>query len=206
MRHLDEFSSASSSSPSAEKQDLALNDMVANLINSWGEHSDREGLEKTPQRFLNAMKELTSGYALDAKAAVGDGVFKSEGSGLVSVNDIEFFSLCEHHLLPFWGRVSISYFPGEKILGLSKLARLVEVFSRRLQVQERLTNQLALAVIETCGARAVAVQIEAQHMCMAMRGVKKINSNTRTEACFGVDNLGTQEADRLWASLQRRQA
>ena len=178
--------------------------LVQTLLNDIGEQPMREGLIKTPERFEKAFRELTTGYQMTAAQAVGEGVFAAEGRGLVAVNGIEFFSLCEHHLLPFWGQASIAYWPGEKILGLSKLARVVDVFARRLQVQERLTREIADSICELVGARAVAVRVEAQHMCMMMRGVKKNQSTTRSEHVVGYDNLESFEKDRLWKALEQQ--
>ena len=177
--------------------------MVAEMLTSFGEDAHREGLLKTPERFEKAMRELTAGYRITAKEAVGDGIFDAEGSGLVTVKEIEFFSLCEHHLLPFWGTASIAYLPGEKILGLSKLARIVEVFARRLQVQERLTKEIAESISELVSPRAVFVQVEASHMCMMMRGVRKVNSMTLTEYGVGLDSIPINERERLISSCTR---
>lgn len=172
------------------------------LLFEVGENPDREGLERTPARFEKAFRELTAGYRITPAQAVGEGLFKAEGAGPVAVRDIEFFSLCEHHLLPFWGHVSITYLPQEHILGLSKLARLVETFARRLQVQERLNREIALAVSELVGARAVAVQIRARHMCMMMRGVRKIDSETLTEFAVGMEDLTAEERERMWSRVK----
>lgn len=166
-----------------------------------GEDPKREGLVKTPERFYKAIQELTSGYTTTPEAVVGDGIFESESNGLVCVKDIEFYSLCEHHMLPFWGKASIAYLPSGKILGLSKLARIVDVFAKRLQVQERLTKEVSDSVFSLVNARAVAVRIEAQHMCMMMRGVEKQSSTTTTEYMVGSENLSEHERDRLWKQL-----
>lgn len=176
----------------------ALVESVYNMLNQIGEDPEREGLLKTPERFEKAMRELTSGYRITAAQAVGEGIFEAEGSGLVAVRDIEFFSLCEHHLLPFWGRMSVAYLPKDKILGLSKLARIVEVYARRLQVQERLTKDVAESVAELLDARAVFVTCEAHHMCMMMRGVKKASSFTKTEFGVGIESLSDSEKERMW--------
>lgn len=170
------------------------------ILQSVGEDLQREGLERTPQRFSKAIKEICSGYQLTAQDAVGEGVFEGVG-GLVSVRDIDFFSLCEHHMLPFWGTVSIAYIPGEKILGLSKLPRIVEVFAKRLQVQERLTKEIAGAIQEVIAPKAVAVRIKGAHMCMMMRGIKKTGSETVSEFAIGVDQLPERDQERLWKSI-----
>jgi GTP cyclohydrolase I len=180
--------------------EIPIQATVYSLLNQIGEDPEREGLLKTPDRFERAIRELTSGYQLTAREAVGDGIFAAEGNGLISVKKIEFHSLCEHHLLPFWGHISISYYPNDKILGLSKLARVVEVFARRLQVQERLTREVAEAIHDLTNARAVFVHAEAQHMCMMMRGVRKNDSLTQTEFTLGFEQLSDFERHRLSGS------
>ena len=177
--------------------------MAASLIlRASGEDSSREGLERTPERFRKAMLHLLSGYEKSPREVVGEGVFKAEGTGLVSVKDVEFYSLCEHHMLPFWGKASVAYYPSRKILGLSKIPRLVDLFARRFQVQERLTDQLASAMVELLKPRAVAVRVSACHLCMMMRGVEKQNSHTITEASRGLEKLSELEVSRLWKSLE----
>lgn len=176
-------------------------DSVKTILNNMGEDVSREGLARTPERFEKALAELTSGYKLNLIDVVGEGIFEAENAGLVSVREIEFFSLCEHHMLPFWGKVSIAYYPDSHILGLSKLARVVDVFAKRLQVQERLTRQVAEAISDLIDARAVAVKVEAQHMCMMMRGVKKINSNTVTEFSVNLNELKQDETIRIWKAI-----
>jgi GTP cyclohydrolase IA len=173
---------------------------VAAMVSHLGEDPRRGGLLQTPRRFAKAMRYLTSGYELDVDAVVGGGVFPSEGEGLVLVRDVEFYSLCEHHLLPFFGRVHVGYLPGERIIGLSKIPRIVELFARRFQVQERLTAQVADALVEVLDPQGVVVIAEAQHMCMAMRGVQKQQSATITRALRGVyatDSLARQEVASL---------
>lgn len=175
--------------------------MCSQALMEIGEDPTREGLVRTPHRFRKAFHELTRGYSMTAREAVGEGIFESESSGPVFVKEIEFFSLCEHHLLPFWGKVTIGYVPEDKILGLSKLARVVEVFARRLQVQERLTKEIAESISELVGARAVSVIVEASHMCMAMRGVSKPGSMTRTEFNLGVENLNELDRSRFMKGM-----
>lgn len=187
-------------SPADIADSARLRGAIVDLLNDIGENPSREGLAKTPDRFLKAMRELTVGYALSAEDAVGEGIFEAEGPGLVCVKGIEFFSLCEHHLLPFWGEASVAYLPNEKILGLSKLARIVEVFARRLQVQERLTHEIAQAVNELIRPRAVFVKVGASHMCMMMRGVRKVQSTTSTEFGIGLDSLPQTDRERMFAS------
>jgi GTP cyclohydrolase I len=169
---------------------------VEAMVRHLGEDPARAGLLQTPKRFATAMRFLTSGYELDVEAVVGDGVFPAQGEGQVLVRDVEFYSLCEHHLLPFFGRVHVGYLPNERIIGLSKIPRIVELFARRFQVQERITTQVADALVEVLDPRGVIVVAEAQHMCMAMRGVQKPHSATSTRALRGLyahDALARQE-------------
>lgn len=171
------------------------------ILKSVGEDLSREGLLRTPQRFAKALAETTSGYAMTVEDAIGEGVFAAEGSGIVCVKDVEFHSMCEHHMLPFWGKASIAYIPREKIVGLSKIPRLVDMFARRFQVQERLTRQVAEALGEAVAPKAVVVRTTSAHMCMMMRGVEKQQSETTTEYSLGVDSLSATERDRLFASF-----
>jgi GTP cyclohydrolase I len=179
-----------------------MSEMAGSLIlRAAGEDTEREGVRKTPQRFAKAMKHLTSGYTMTAREAVGEGVFEAEGSGLVCVRNVEFYSLCEHHMLPFWGKASVAYYPNKKILGLSKIPRIVEVFARRFQVQERLTREVSEAVKELIEPRAVVTRVKACHLCMMMRGVEKQQSDTITESSLGLEQLSEIEQKRLWAAL-----
>lgn len=179
----------------------SLRQAASIIIEALGEDSDREGLLRTPSRFAKAFTEMCSGYQLTVQDAVGEGIFKGEGR-LVSVRDVQFFSLCEHHMLPFWGTASVAYIPDEKILGLSKIPRLVDVFAKRLQVQERLTQEVAEGIQEVIKPKAVAVRIKASHMCMMMRGVKRTGSETVTEFSLGLETLNPLEQERLWKSIE----
>jgi GTP cyclohydrolase I len=158
---------------------------VEAILRHVGEDPRRPGLADTPKRYAAAMRFLTGGYAESVDDVVGNGVFAAEGEGVVAVRDVEFFSLCEHHLLPFFGRVHVAYLPGERIIGLSKIPRVVDLFARRFQVQERMTEQIADALVDVLAPRGVAVVAEARHLCMAMRGVQKQGSVTSTRALRG---------------------
>lgn len=162
-----------------------LEEHYTGVINLLGEDSEREGLIKTPERAAKAMQFLTQGYKQDAEAILRSAMFREEYSEMVIVKDIELYSLCEHHLLPFFGKAHVAYIPNGYIVGLSKLPRLIDVFARRLQVQERLTHQILHCINDTLQPLGVAVVIEAQHMCMMMRGVQKQNSLTTTSAFTG---------------------
>jgi GTP cyclohydrolase IA len=150
-----------------------------------GDDPDREGLQRTPERVAKAMSWLTRGYREDVRSIVGQGVFEEDHENMVMVRDIELYSLCEHHLLPFFGRAHVAYIPNGKIVGLSKVPRIVDMFARRLQVQERLTEQIAAAIEEVLAPHGVGVVIEAAHLCMMMRGVEKQSSKTITSALRG---------------------
>ena len=162
-----------------------IEEWVAKILKELGEDVQREGLERTPERVAKALKFLTSGYQQDVKDVLNDALFVEEYDEMVVVKDIDVMSLCEHHLLPFIGKCHVAYLPGKKIVGLSKIPRLVEMFSRRLQVQERLTTQIAQTLQEALKPRGVAVVIEAIHLCMVMRGVEKQNSKAVTSAMLG---------------------
>ncbi len=171
--------------PGTDLSGVPYPDLVAEMIRRLGDDPSREGLLKTPLRVEQAMETLTRGYAMTAEDAIGDAVFEEHHHNMILVKDIEMYSLCEHHLLPFFGKVHVAYIPDGKIIGLSKSARLVEVFARRLQVQERLTEQIAEALWERIEPMGVGVVVEAYHLCMMMRGVQKQNSKTITSAMRG---------------------
>jgi GTP cyclohydrolase IA len=159
--------------------------LIRQLLERVGEDPDRDGLRGTPQRFEQAFRFLTSGYHQDVDKVLNNALFDVKYDEMVIVSDIDFYSLCEHHVLPFFGKVHVAYLPNKKVIGLSKIARLVEVFSRRLQVQERLTTQIADTIQQKINPYGVGVVIEAQHMCMLMRGVEKQNSRAVTSSMLG---------------------
>ncbi|MEK9556712.1 MAG: GTP cyclohydrolase I FolE [Gammaproteobacteria bacterium] len=163
----------------------SLSESYRNAIEAIGENPEREGLLDTPKRAAKALEFLTSGYRQDLSTIVNGAVFESENDEMVVVRDIELYSMCEHHMLPFTGRCHIGYLPNGKVLGLSKFARITDMFARRLQIQENLTREIALAVQEVTGARGVAVVVEARHFCMMMRGVEKQNSTMATSVMLG---------------------
>lgn len=194
----DEKCSYHESKKSVPTREALIPEMVnvyRTLLSSLGENPDREGLLKTPERAAKAMLYFTKGYDQSLEEILNDAIFDENHDEMVVVKDIEMFSMCEHHLVPFYGKVSIGYLPSGKVLGLSKLARIVEVYSRRLQVQERLTKQIAVAVLKAVQPTGVAVVVEGSHMCMVMRGVQKINSKTVTSTMLGEfrDNQKTRE-------------
>jgi GTP cyclohydrolase I len=172
-------------SESTEVENADFEALVRRQLQLIGEDPDREGLQRTPERVSKSLAWLTRGYAMSVEDVVGGAVFEESHESMVMVRDIELYSLCEHHLLPFFGRAHVAYIPDGRIVGLSKLARIVEVFARRLQVQERLTEQVAQAIEDVLHPRGVGVVIEATHLCMMMRGVEKQNSRTITSALRG---------------------
>jgi len=162
-----------------------IESLTRELLVALGEDPDREGLVKTPERVARALAFLTSGYRTDAGAIINNAIFTQSTNSMVIVKNIEVYSLCEHHMLPFFGRCHIGYIPTGRVFGVSKLARLVDLFARRLQLQERLTEQISQAVHDTIDARGVGVMIEARHLCMMMRGVEKQNSEMVTSSVLG---------------------
>ena len=172
--------------PGAEPHLEPFADRIREVLGAIGEDPDREGLLKTPERVESSLRFLTQGYRMTVAEVIGDAVFAETHQSMIMVRDIELYSLCEHHLLPFFGRAHVAYIPDGKILGLSKVARIVDVFARRLQVQERLTDQIADAVMDVLRPSGVGVVIEAAHFCMMMRGVEKQNSRTVTSALRGI--------------------
>jgi GTP cyclohydrolase I len=168
-----------------ERREGELAELVRELLERIGENPSREGLVRTPVRAEKALKFLTSGYKMDLEKIVNGALFDVEYDEMVIVKDIEFFSLCEHHLLPFYGKAHVAYLPSKKVIGLSKIPRIVDVFARRLQVQERMTQQIAQTIDEVLEPRGVGVILEARHFCMMMRGVEKQHSGTVTSAMLG---------------------
>lgn len=175
--------------------DVSYEALVAEMIRRCGDDPEREGMAKTPERVKKSMAFLTQGYRLTPADAIGDALFEERHHNMVLVKDIELYSMCEHHLLPFFGKAHVAYIPDGKIMGLSKAARLVDVFARRFQVQERLTEQIAQAVWDVIQPQGVGVVIEAYHLCMMMRGVEKQNSKTITSAMRGafLEDAGTRD-------------
>ena len=171
-----------------DERNPELEEHYRQILGLLGEDAEREGLVKTPQRVARAMQTLTRGYRMDPKAVLNSAKFKEDYSQMVIVKNIDFYSLCEHHMLPFFGKVHVAYIPNGYITGLSKIARVVDIFSHRLQVQERMTLQIKECIQETLNPLGVMVVVEAQHMCMQMRGVEKQNSITTTSDFTGAFN------------------
>ncbi len=165
---------------------IAVEDAVRVLLRHIGENPDREGLKRTPERVARALEFLTRGYREDPKAAINGAFFEEDYSEMILCKDLDFYALCEHHMLPFMGKAHVAYLPKRRIIGLSKLARMVDIYARRLQVQERLTTQIAQTIMEELDPLGVAVVLEAEHLCMRMRGVEKQNSWVTTSAMLGV--------------------
>ena len=181
-------------------------DLVAEMIRRLGDDPERDGMRDTPKRVHKAMEFLTAGYDITPEDAIGTALFEERHNSMILVKDIEMYSLCEHHMLPFFGKVHIAYIPDGRIMGLSKTARIVEVFARRFQVQERLTDQIAQAIWDVVQPQGVGVIIEARHLCMMMRGVEKQNSATMTSAMRGAfleDPATRDEFLRLSLAAQR---
>jgi len=178
-----------------EPNQVKIEGLVRQLLIELGEDVNREGLLKTPSRVAKALSFLTHGYRADLQEVINQALFTETTGGMIIVKDIELYSMCEHHMLPFYGRCHIGYIPDGKVFGVSKLARLVDVFARRLQLQERLTEQISQVVMDEVGAKGVGVMIEARHLCMMMRGVEKQNSTMVTSSVLGVfrDSVPTRE-------------
>ena len=178
-----------------EIDSTSIKSAISSLLAAFGENPEREGLKRTPERVASMYSELLAGYHVDPKKIVNGALFDVEYDEMVIVRDIEFYSLCEHHMLPFMGRVHVAYFPKGKVLGLSKIPRIVDLFAKRLQVQERMTRQVADFIKETLNPHGVAVVVEGLHLCMMMRGVKKHNARMTTSAMHGAfrSNLATRQ-------------
>ena len=186
------------------KQSAGIAPMVESMLASLGEDPKREGLLRTPLRYEHAMQFLTSGYKMDVEQLVNGALFAVEYDEMVIVKDIEFFSLCEHHLLPFFGKMHVAYLPKDKVIGLSKLPRIVDMFARRFQVQERLTQQVAETVQQVLDPCGVGVICEAQHFCMMMRGVEKQHSGTVTSAMLGAFRKNKETRDEFLSLVNRK--
>jgi GTP cyclohydrolase I len=180
-------------------------DLVRKMIALIGEDPNREGLRKTPERFEKALRFLTSGYNQNVENVLNGATFSVHYDEMVVVKDIEFFSLCEHHLLPFFGKAHVAYLPSKRVLGLSKIARLVNMFARRLQIQERMTSQIAQAIEEKISPEGVGVIIEARHLCMQMRGVEKQHGQAVTSAMLGSFRHNKQTRDEFLSLVRSRQ-
>jgi GTP cyclohydrolase IA len=182
---------------------LTTQELYRELLVRIGEDPTRDGLLDTPERMEKSMAFLTRGYAMDVKTVLHNALFEVEYDEMVIVKDIEFFSMCEHHLLPFFGKAHVAYVPNGRVIGLSKIPRVVDVFARRLQVQERLTTQIADAITEAIDPQGVAVILEAQHLCMMMRGVEKQHSDTVTSAMRGVFKTQLQTRNEFLSLVRR---
>jgi GTP cyclohydrolase I len=181
--------------PGSVEKSESIADLVRRMLHLIGEDPDRDGLRHTPERFEKALRFLTSGYHQDPEKLLNGAMFSVCYDQMVLVKDIEIYSLCEHHMLPFFGKCHVAYIPDKKVVGLSKIPRLVNMFARRLQIQERLTNQIASAIQQKISPLGVGVVVEARHLCMVMRGVEKQNSQTITSAMLGAfrENVQTRE-------------
>ncbi len=188
---------------STGKENERLESLARNLLVELGEDPDRDGLERTPRRVAESLRFLTKGYQEDVDQVLNGALYEVAHDEMIIVRDIEVFSLCEHHLLPFFGKCHVAYIPSRKVIGLSKIARLVDVFARRLQVQERLTTQVAQVLMEKINPLGVGVVMEAQHLCMIMRGVQKQNSVAVTSAMLGVFRDKKQTRDEFLSLLGR---
>jgi GTP cyclohydrolase IA len=179
------FSAASFEEPTEKERSVEFENLIRRELELIGEDPQREGLLRTPERVANAMHFMTQGYSSSAAEVVGEGIFEEAHDNMIMVRDIELYSMCEHHMLPFFGKAHVAYIPNGRIVGLSKIPRIVDVYARRLQVQERLTEQIAEGLCSVLQPSGVGVVIEAYHLCMMMRGVQKQNSKTITSALRG---------------------
>jgi GTP cyclohydrolase I len=203
MKEAQDMASNNSTLEAPTLADISTQDLYRELLTRMGEDPTRDGLIRTPERMEKAMAFLTRGYAMDVTAVLHEALFDVDYDEMVIVKDIEFFSMCEHHLLPFFGKAHVAYVPNGKVIGLSKIPRLVDVFARRLQVQERLTRQIGDAITEAINPQGVAVILEAQHLCMMMRGVEKQHSSTVTSAMLGVFKTQLQTRNEFLSLVRR---
>jgi|SRR5450756_68846 len=197
------MATVSASLEGAALEGVSTQELYRELLTRLGEDPDRDGLLKTPERMEKAMKFLTRGYSMDVTEVLHGALFDVDYDEMVIVKDVEFYSMCEHHMLPFFGKAHVAYVPNGKVIGLSKIARLVDVFARRLQVQERLTRQIADAIDEAIKPQGVAVILEGQHLCMMMRGVEKQHSATVTSAMLGVFKTQLQTRNEFLSLVRR---
>jgi GTP cyclohydrolase I len=181
-----------------------MEEHIRHILKAIGEDPNREGLKKTPRRVAEALSYLTRGYEMDPAKVINEALFTEEYEEMIVQKDIDFFSLCEHHLLPFFGKAHVAYIPHHKIVGISKLARLVDIYARRLQVQERMTNQIATIIMEKLDALGVAVVIEAEHLCMRMRGVEKQNSYVITSSLLGAFRTRQETRNEFMTLIRQR--
>jgi GTP cyclohydrolase I len=193
----------STASESISAASLTTQELYREILVRIGEDPTRDGLADTPERMEKSMAYLTRGYSMDVNAVIHDALFDVDYDEMVVVKDVEFFSLCEHHLLPFFGKAHIAYLPNGKVIGLSKIPRVVDVFARRLQVQERLTTEIADAIVDAVDPQGVAVILEARHLCMMMRGVEKQHSATVTSAMRGVFKTQLQTRNEFLSLVRR---
>ncbi|HXV49162.1 MAG TPA: GTP cyclohydrolase I FolE [Candidatus Binatia bacterium] len=181
-----------------------MEEHIREILKAIGEDPDREGLLRTPQRVAQALSFLTRGYEMDPAKVINDALFTEEYEEMIVQKDIDFYSLCEHHMLPFFGKAHVAYIPHHRIVGISKLARLVDVYARRLQVQERLTNQIATTIMDKLDALGVAVVLEAEHLCMRMRGVEKQNSYVITSSLLGAFRSRVETRNEFMNLIRRK--
>jgi GTP cyclohydrolase I len=186
------------------KQDRSIAPLVREMLERLGEDPRREGLERTPERVEQAMRFLTSGYSVDIPKLVNNALYEVKYDEMVVVRDIEFFSMCEHHMLPFFGKMHVAYLPKSRVIGLSKIPRIVDAFARRLQIQERLTQEVALTIQQTIDPLGVGVICEARHFCMMMRGVEKQHSGAMTSAMLGIFRAQKKTRDEFLSLVNHR--
>jgi GTP cyclohydrolase IA len=203
MKEISTMASINSTLEAPTLSDFSTQDLYREILSRVGEDPTRDGLIRTPERMEKAMAFLTRGYKMDITEVLHEALFDVDYDEMVIVKDVEFFSMCEHHLLPFFGKAHVAYVPNGKVIGLSKIPRLVDVFARRLQVQERLTRQIGDAITEAINPQGVAVILEAQHLCMMMRGVEKQHSLTVTSSMLGVFKSQLQTRNEFLSLVRR---